>query len=122
MTRRDPEKRVLCLAVGTIEGEHRPVAELPDDKVVVVQSHGLTREEAELVALGVQEGLQRVASEEIEAVSMRELVVEVVVPGFNAYQNELVARGVRSGVDLAGQGYWLEEAPETRDAAGASLH
>jgi hypothetical protein len=120
MNRRDPRKRVLCLAVGTNEGEHRPVAELPDDKVVVVKSHGLTREEAELVALGVQEGLQHVTTEEIEAVSAQELVVEVAVPGLNAYQNELVARGVRSGVDLAGQGYWLE--PENREAVSTTLH
>ena len=120
MNRRDPEKRVLCLAVGTNEGEHRPVAELPDDKVVVVKSHGLTREEAELVALGVQEGLQRVTTEEIEAVPTQELVVEVAVPGLNAYENELVARGVRSGVDLASQGYWLE--PESREAVIATLH
>src|SRR5688572_1740443 len=118
---RDPEKRILSFAVGATEGEYRPVVQLPNDKLVVIQSHGLTREEAELVALGIQEGLQNVTATEIEAVQTKDLVVEVAVPGLNAHQNELIARGVRGGVDLASQGYWLEESVEPGNA-GSTLH
>jgi hypothetical protein len=110
MMLRDPQKRVLSFGVGLNDGEHRALCELSDQKVLVIASHGLTEDEAQLVALGLEHGLQYASPDEIEGIEADDLVLQVTVPGLGSHESELVASGVYHGLQLAGQGYWLDTA------------
>jgi hypothetical protein len=121
---RDPAKKITGVATGRHEGEIRVVLLIDNGLPLIIESTGLSQDQAELLAGAYFEGLQ--ASEGLTAETIHallddpEAVAALESPTeLNSVNRELFRRGALGGLRLAAAGYWVD----TEDSnVGATLH
>lgn len=118
---RDPAKQVKGVAIGLHQGEQRVVLLLDGDDLLVVETRGLTRTQAEMLGEGYVDGLRAAGSGLGDSFDDEELEVEVVPGNLTPGERMLVERGSWGGLDLAAQGYWIEDKADELAAPG-SIH
>lgn len=107
--RRDPAKQIIAVAVGLESGRKKIVLLNSSRTPLVMEWEGLTLEEAEVYADGVQYGLSSMQSSAIKLFREGKLKIDVeFVAGASSDEEAALFRdGVIAGIDLRSRGYWL---------------
>ena len=113
MIDRDPSKRITAFGIAIHEGEVRAVLLINNRASLVIESKGLTHEQAELLCDGYVDGLRESAdlsARMIDALlDAPDVIAALDVPlDGSPADKELFKQGAIGGLRLATAGYWID--------------